>query len=103
WVPRSVRARARRIETGVAELEHKLQRTPTDHEIAEHLEMDLVELQDALAEIGRSGIAALDEFVSGESSTSVGAMIADPGGTSPERAFPAAESRRTDGHCTHRP
>ena len=79
----------------MAELEHKLQRTPTDHEIAEHLEMDLVELQDALAEIGRSGIAALDEFVSGESSTSMGEMIADPGGISPEQAFQAEETRRS--------
>jgi RNA polymerase sigma factor for flagellar operon FliA len=94
WVPRSVRSRARRIETAVAELEHKLQRSPTEEEIAADVEMDIEELRDALAEIGRSGIAALDEFVSSDSSTSMGEMIADPSGISPEGAFQAEETRR---------
>lgn len=95
WVPRSVRARARRIENGVAELEHRLQRTPSEEEIADHLEMALDELRDALAEIGRSGIAALYEFVSSDSHTSMVEMLADPGGISPEQAFQAEETRRS--------
>ncbi len=94
WVPRSVRSRARRIETGIAELEHKLQRNPTEDELAAHIEMDIHELHDALAEIGRSGMAALDEFVTGDSQTSMGEMLADPGGISPEMAFQAEETRR---------
>ena len=91
WVPRSVRSRARLIETAVAELEHTLQRAPTDQELADNLEMDVADLQSALAEIGRSGIAALDEFVGNDSSTSVGDMLADPTGVSPETAFQAEE------------
>ena len=94
WVPRSVRSRARRIETGLAELEHSFQRSPTEEELAEHIDMGLDELRDTLAEIGRSGIAALDEFVSGESQTSMGEMIADPRGISPELAFQSEETRR---------
>lgn len=94
WVPRSVRSRARLIETGITELEHKLQRTPTEEEIAAHVDMGLDDLRDALAEIGRSGIAALDEFVSGDSNTSMGEMLADPSGISPEQAFQAEETRR---------
>ena len=35
WVPRSVRARAREIERVNGKLEHKLQRAPTDEEMAE--------------------------------------------------------------------
>lgn len=93
WVPRSVRSRARQIETGIAEMEHALQRAPTDEELAKHLDMDLEELQSALAEIGRSGIAALDEFIGADSSTSVGDMLADPAGVNPESAFQAAETR----------
>ena len=69
WVPRSVRSRARRIEAAVVELEHSLKRTPTEEELALSVEMEVGELRDALAEIGRSGIAALDEFVSGDSQT----------------------------------
>ncbi len=94
WVPRSVRSRARRIETGITELEHKLQRSPTEEELAAYVEMEIGELRDALAEIGRSGIAALDEFVSGESQTSMGDLIADASGVSPESAFQAEETRR---------
>ena len=93
WVPRSVRSRARRIETAVAELEHTLQRPPTEQELADTLEMKIEELQGALAEIGRSGIAALDEFVGTDSQTSVGEMLADRGGVSPESAFQAEETR----------
>ena len=94
WVPRSVRSRARRIETGIAELEHKLQRSPSEEELSSFIDMDIDELRDALAEIGRSGMAALDEFVSGDSQTSMGEMLADPGGISPEMAFQAEETRR---------
>ena len=93
WVPRSVRSRARRIETAFVDLEHQLQRTPTEEELALNLEMEVGELRDALAEIGRSGIAALDEFVSGESNTSMGEMMADPAGISPEAAFQSEETR----------
>jgi RNA polymerase sigma factor for flagellar operon FliA len=94
WVPRSVRSRARRIESGIAELEHKLQRAPTEEELAAHVEMAIDELRDTLAEIGRSGMAALDELISNDSHTSMGEMIADPGGMSPEMAFQAEETRR---------
>lgn len=94
WVPRSVRSRARRIETAVQELEHDLQRTPTEEEVAVHADMDIEELRDALAEIGRSGISALDEFVSSESNTAVGDLVADPRGISPEAAFQHEETRR---------
>ena len=62
WVPRSVRARARDIERAIAALEAKLHRAPTDEEIAAHVGLTEGELQDALTEISRSSIAALDEL-----------------------------------------
>ena len=62
WVPRSVRARAREIERANAKLEHKLQRAPTDEEMAAELEMTVEEFQDALLQISNSTIAALDEL-----------------------------------------
>src|SRR3990170_9038652 len=37
WVPRSVRSRAREIERSLAELEHKIHRTPSDEELASHM------------------------------------------------------------------
>jgi RNA polymerase sigma factor for flagellar operon FliA len=62
WVPRSVRSRAREIERAIAALEAKLGRAPTDEEIAGKLEITTEELEDSLAEISRSSIAALDEL-----------------------------------------
>ena len=41
WVPRSVRARSREIERKATELEHKLQRAPTDEELAAALGMEM--------------------------------------------------------------
>jgi RNA polymerase sigma factor for flagellar operon FliA len=62
WVPRSVRARARAIEKANTKLEHKLQRAPTDEEMAVELEMSVDDFQSALLQISTSTIAALDEL-----------------------------------------
>jgi RNA polymerase sigma factor for flagellar operon FliA len=62
WVPRSVRQRAREIERANAKLEHRLQRAPTDEEMARELEMTVKEFQDALLQISNSTVAALDEL-----------------------------------------
>jgi RNA polymerase sigma factor for flagellar operon FliA len=62
WVPRSVRQRARSIERANAKLEHKLQRAPTDEEMAVELEMSVEDFHAALLQISNSTIAALDEL-----------------------------------------
>ena len=62
WVPRSVRARAREIERANTKLEHRLQRAPTDEEMATELEITVDEFQEALLQISNSTIVALDEL-----------------------------------------
>lgn len=62
WVPRSVRARAREIEKANAKLEHKLQRAPTDEEMATELDCTPEEFHDFLLQISNSTVAALDEL-----------------------------------------
>jgi RNA polymerase sigma factor FliA len=94
WVPRSVRARAREIERSMAELEHRLQRTPSDDELASHMTMPVEDLQDALAEISLLGIVALDEMLGPDSSNSLVDLVADASGASPEAAFQKEETRR---------
>jgi RNA polymerase sigma factor for flagellar operon FliA len=61
-VPRSVRARAREIEKANAKLEHRLQRAPTDEEMANELKVTPEEFHDALLQISNSTVAALDEL-----------------------------------------
>ena len=95
WVPRSVRARARAIERANARLEHKLQRAPTDDEMADELEMTVSDFQDALLQISNSTIAALDELwtVSDASGDQVSLLdtLQDPGAPDPAAVMDATD------------
>src|SRR5215207_6170778 len=95
WVPRSVRAKAREIERANAKLEHKLQRAPTDEEMANELDMSMDEFQDALIQISNSTIAALDELwtVSDASGDQISLLdtIHDPDAPDPEKMVDASE------------
>ncbi len=61
WVPRSVRSQARKIEAAIQHLVHLRGRSPTDEELAEELDLEVSELQDALARMAMTSVAALDE------------------------------------------
>jgi RNA polymerase sigma factor FliA len=91
WVPRSVRARAREIERANVKLENKLQRAPTDEEMAGELEIGVDEFQESLMQISNSTIAALDELwtVSDASGDQVSLLdtIQDPDAPDPARVM----------------
>jgi RNA polymerase sigma factor for flagellar operon FliA len=95
WVPRSVRARAREIEKANSKLEHRLQRAPSDEEMATELELSVEEFQDALLQISNSSVAALDELwtVSDASGDQVSLLdtIQDPGAPDPAQLMDATE------------
>jgi RNA polymerase sigma factor FliA len=97
WVPRSVRARARDIERAIAELEKKLERAPTDEEIAGKLGITTEELEDSLTDIARSSIAALDELwtVSGGEGDQVALIdtIEDEGAPDPQGSLSVTEQK----------
>ena len=57
-----MRARAREIEKANAKLEHRLQRAPTDDEMAVELKCSPEEFHDFLLQISNSTVAALDEL-----------------------------------------
>jgi RNA polymerase sigma factor FliA len=98
WVPRSVRARARQIERKSAELENKLQRVPTDEEIATALNMSVDEFQDAITQISTSSIVALDEMWTVSSSgepLSLIDTIGDSRMTDPAAVLDVTELRAT--------
>ena len=106
WVPRSVRARARDIERAIASLEARLTRAPTDEEIAEKLGITEPEFQDALLEISRSSIAALDELWAspGSSGDAVALIdtIEDPAALEPQSAMAHTELREALGDAISR-
>jgi RNA polymerase sigma factor for flagellar operon FliA len=94
WVPRSVRALARRIEQANVKLEARFQRTPTDEEMSGELEMDLEEFQESLVKISNSTLVALDELwtVSDATGDQVSLLdtLHDPEASSPEAEMDAA-------------
>ena len=95
WVPRSVRARARDIERANSKLEHRLQRAPTDEEMASELDLSVEEFQDSLLQISNSSVAALDELwtVSDASGDQVSLLdtLQDPGAPDPAMLMDATE------------
>jgi RNA polymerase sigma factor for flagellar operon FliA len=95
WVPRSVRARAREIERANAKLEAKLQRAPSDEEMAGELGVSMEDFQESLIQISNSTIAALDELwsVSDASGDQVSLLdtLQDPDAPDPEKAMDATE------------
>lgn len=95
WVPRSVRARAREIQRTMAELEHRFQRTPTEDEVAEAMEISPSTLRDQLGEIANLGFVALDELLnpSEKDSGAMGEVIADKEAIDPSGSFEKEETR----------
>ena len=95
WVPRSVRAKAREIERANAKLEHRLQRAPTDEEMASELEVTVDEFQESLLQISNSTVVALDELwtVSDASGDQVSLLdtLQDPDAPDPSQALDATE------------
>jgi len=97
WVPRSVRAKAREIERMNAALEHKLQRAPTDAEMAEALDTSVEDFQAALTRISNSSVVALDELwtLSDSSGDQVSLLdtIEDPHAVDPAQAMDTTETK----------
>jgi len=96
WVPRSVRARARDIEKAHTKLENRLQRAPTEEELAKELKMNEEDLRNALLEIANSSVLALDDLWTfadpeGGSQVSILDTIKDPQGVDPETEAASSE------------
>ncbi len=60
WVPRSVRSRAREVESAFAELEGRFGRAPSDDEIAAQLKISPTEFQKWLVAIASTVVGPLD-------------------------------------------
>ena len=63
WIPRSVRSKARQFEKTVAALESRLQRSPTDEEVAAEMDMDVEEVRKFLGQLSLVNVVALDELL----------------------------------------
>ena len=62
WVPRSVRAKVRQVEEAHVALEHRLGRTPEDHEVAAELGISLRELNEIYSKSAHTGVGYLADL-----------------------------------------
>jgi RNA polymerase sigma factor for flagellar operon FliA len=91
WVPRSVRSRAREVETAFHDLEMKLGRSPTDDELATQLGITSSEFQRWLAAIASTTVGPLDRaLVAGAEPRSLRGETPD----SPSGAYEEGEIRQ---------
>ncbi|CAB4896443.1 unannotated protein [freshwater metagenome] len=91
WVPRSVRSRAREVETAFHDLEAKLGRSPGDEELSTHLGISSTEFQRWLAAIASTTVGPLDRaLVAGAEPRSLRGDAPD----SPSGAYEEGEVRQ---------
>ena len=96
WIPRSVRMKARAFERAVAELEARLQRTPTDEEVAGVLDMDVEEVRKFLGQLSLVNVVALDELLTDDDggSPSLGDTLQDSSALDPQAMAEHGEARQ---------
>ncbi|MGX7824927.1 FliA/WhiG family RNA polymerase sigma factor [Actinokineospora sp. 24-640] len=95
WVPRTVRGRAREIERAMERLGGKLQRTPTDAELAHELGLSLSELRDVYAQLQLTSVIALDELAAaGRGTTSLADTLEDETADDPVATLVDQDNRR---------
>lgn len=84
WVPRSVRSKARAVETATRSLEQHLMRQVNDADVAAELGWDAAEVRAVRAQVALSHIGALDSFGAGDDTTMIEsvAALAVPGAAS---------------------
>lgn len=62
WVPRSLRKKQKDLAKAYAELENTLRRTPTEEEMAKHLEVTLEEYYQFLNETNITNLVSIDDY-----------------------------------------
>jgi RNA polymerase sigma factor for flagellar operon FliA len=97
WIPRSVRFKAREVEKAYQSLEAKLQRTPTEAEVAHELGVKLEELHAIFSQVSFVNVVALDELLhaGGErgDKMTLGDTLEDPKAPDPINLFEGEETK----------
>jgi RNA polymerase sigma factor for flagellar operon FliA len=98
WAPRQKRRQSKQIEAAIAAAEQRLQRTPTEEEIAAQLEISIEEYHQWLVDIRGLNVASL-EYAGNEDGKDLLHFIADEGERLPSTLFEQAELERLLAEC----
>jgi len=94
WVPRSVRSRAREIETSYIALENQLKRVPSDLEVADHMGVTIKDFQAILTKLSYTSVVSFEElWVGGDRDEGQSALgsIKDDAAEDPVAIFESVE------------
>src|SRR5580693_452436 len=76
-IPAHKRKQLKQIEAAIGAAEQRLQRVPSEEEIAAEMNLSLAEYQDALAEVRAVSLGSLDEITDGFSEAKLLRYVAD--------------------------
>lgn len=93
WAPRQKRRKAKRIESAIAAAEQRLQRQPTEEEVARELDLSLEELRGWLVEVRAVNLASLD-FTREDNGQGLLRTVSDSEDKWPSRLLERAELAR---------
>jgi RNA polymerase sigma factor for flagellar operon FliA len=94
WVPRSVRSRAREIESAYIGLENELKRVPEDAEVADRIGVSIKEYHAILTRLSYTSVVSFEELWTGgdrEDGQSAAGSIRDETADDPVAVFESAE------------
>jgi RNA polymerase sigma factor FliA len=94
WAPRQQRRRAKLIESAIASLEQRYQRTPTEEEIAAHLGLSVAEYQNWLSEVRGLTLGSLENAGTEEEGCDLLRYLADKDEHWPSQIVERAELER---------
>ncbi|WP_037345258.1 FliA/WhiG family RNA polymerase sigma factor [Sciscionella sediminilitoris] len=94
WVPRSVRGKARDLERVLESLGARLQRTPTDSELAAELGIGVTELRELYGQLQLTSVMALDELIAGERTTALADTLRDDAAIDPVASLVDRDTRK---------
>ncbi|WP_425387914.1 FliA/WhiG family RNA polymerase sigma factor [Amycolatopsis nigrescens] len=95
WVPRVVRARAREAERALERLGARLNRTPTDAELAVELDISVDDLRDLYGQLQLTSVVALEDLVAaGKDSGSLVDTLPDDDAIDPVAVLVDQDNRR---------
>lgn len=63
WIPRSLRKKAKELQNSISILENKNGQTPTNKELAEHLNISVEDVENTLSDIATFNMVSLEEFI----------------------------------------
>src|SRR5271168_209312 len=90
-IPAHKRKQLKTIEAAIGAAEQRLQRVPTEDEIAIEMNLSLAEYQDALADVRAVSLGSLDEVTDGYSESKLLRFVADDEDDQPGRILERAE------------